>query len=54
MNLPPLVTLAPLSAGADAAFLALRVSVGAFLIYGVWDNITSADHMAAFARFAWW
>jgi putative oxidoreductase len=51
MNLPRLIVLPQLSAGADAAFLALRVSVGAFLVWGVWDNITSAEHMATFVKF---
>ncbi|WP_369059009.1 DoxX family protein [Caulobacter sp. 73W] len=35
----------------DAALLALRLVVGAFLIWGVWDNITSAEHMATFVAF---
>ena len=35
----------------DLAFLALRVFLGAFLIYGVWDNITSASRMAEFVGF---
>jgi putative oxidoreductase len=51
MNLSRMLTLAPLAAGSDLALLAMRVSVGSFLIYGVWDNITSAEHMAAFAKF---
>lgn len=45
------ITLPPLARGADAALLLTRVSVGAFLIWGVWDNITSAEHMAKFATF---
>jgi putative oxidoreductase len=51
MNLPRLVTLPQLAAGTDLAFLALRASVGAFLVWGVWDNITSAEHMANFVKF---
>jgi putative oxidoreductase len=51
MNLPRLIVLPQLSAGSDIAFLALRVSVGAFLVWGVWDNITSAEHMATFVKF---
>ena len=35
----------------DAALLALRLMVGAFLIYGVWDNIVSAERMAEFVGF---
>jgi putative oxidoreductase len=46
-----LITLAPLAAGTDVAFLALRIGVGAFLVFGVWDNITSAEHMATFVGF---
>ena len=51
MNLSRLLTLSPLAAGSDLAFLAMRASVGAFLIWGVWDNITSAEHMATFVKF---
>ena len=51
MNLPRLIVLPQLSVGTDIAFLALRVSVGAFLVWGVWDNITSAEHMATFVKF---
>lgn len=46
-----LITLPQLAAGSDLAFLAMRLSVGAFLIWGVWDNITSAEHMATFVKF---
>jgi len=35
----------------DAALLALRLMVGAFLIYGVWDNMVSAERMAEFIGF---
>jgi putative oxidoreductase len=51
MNPSRWLTLSPLAAGNDAAFLALRVSIGSFLVWGVWDNITSPDHMAVFVRF---
>lgn len=34
-----------------AAMLALRLYVGGFLIWGVWDNITSAARMAEFEAF---
>lgn len=51
MNLSRAITLAPLAAGSDLAFLVLRASVGAFLIHGVWDNITSVQHMAVFVGF---
>ncbi|MCR5878873.1 DoxX family protein [Phenylobacterium sp. J367] len=46
-----LITLSPLARGADAALTALRVGIGAFLVFGVWDNITSAEHMREFAAF---
>lgn len=35
----------------DAALLALRLFLGAFLIWGVWDNIVSAERMAEFEQF---
>ncbi|HYE43095.1 MAG TPA: DoxX family protein [Caulobacteraceae bacterium] len=35
----------------DLALLALRLFLGAFLIYGVWDNIASAARMAEFVDF---
>lgn len=40
-----------LAAGGDAALLLMRASVGAFLVWGVWDNITSAEHMGRFVSF---
>ena len=46
-----LLTLSPLERGADAALLALRAGVGSFLVFGVWDNVTSAEHMAEFVGF---
>ena len=51
MSLSRVITLAPLAAGTDLAFLALRLATGAFLIWGVWDNISSAEHMAKFVGF---
>ncbi len=35
----------------DAALLALRLFLGSFLIYGVWDNIASAERMQEFETF---
>lgn len=35
----------------DAALLLLRAVVGAFLIYGVWDNIVDAARMQEFVDF---
>jgi putative oxidoreductase len=46
-----LITLRPLDRGEDLALLALRAGVGAFLVFGVWDNITSAEHMREFVAF---
>lgn len=37
--------------GADAALLATRLVIGTFLVWGVWDNVTSAERMGEFARF---
>lgn len=37
--------------GEDAAFALLRLYLGGFLIWGVWDNITSAARMAEFQGF---
>lgn len=35
----------------DAGLLLMRVVIGAFLIWGVWDNITSAERMNEFVAF---
>jgi putative oxidoreductase len=35
----------------DFALLLMRVFVGLFLIWGVWDNITSSERMSEFAGF---
>jgi putative oxidoreductase len=35
----------------DLALLAARLVLGAFLVWGVWDNVTSAARMAEFAGF---
>lgn len=51
MNLSRAITLSPLAAGTDLAFLILRAATGTFLIWGVWDNIASAQHMANFVGF---
>lgn len=45
------LTLEPLRRGEDAALLLMRLVVGAFLIYGVWDNIVSAERMTEFVGF---
>jgi putative oxidoreductase len=46
-----LKTLDGLRRGEDAAFALLRLYLGGFLIWGVWDNITSAARMAEFEAF---
>ena len=46
-----LLFLDDLKGGADAVLAAFRVYVGAFLIWGVWDNIVSAERMSEFAGF---
>ncbi|MBN8529480.1 MAG: DoxX family protein [Caulobacterales bacterium] len=42
---------AQLSKGADAALAALRLYLGGFLIWGVWDNIVSVERMREFEGF---
>jgi len=46
-----LVLLPDLKGTSDLAVLALRLAVGSFLVWGVWDNITSSERMDEFARF---
>ena len=46
-----LVLLPDLRLASDWAVLALRLFVGAFLVWGVWDNITSSARMDEFAKF---
>lgn len=45
---PTLDNLRPLE---DVALFALRVLIGLFLIWGVWDNIVSTQDMAKFVDF---
>ena len=45
------MTLQGLGRYSDASLLLIRLAVGGFLIWGVWDNITSAERMAEFAGF---
>lgn len=47
----PQFTLNRLSAYHDSALLALRVLTGAFLVHGVWDNVTDAARMHDFVAF---
>ena len=51
MNKANWLTLPQLAGGADLALLAMRLVVGGFLIFGVWDNILSAERMAEFEKF---
>lgn len=46
-----LIVLDGLRGLSDAAFLVLRVLVGAFLMWGTWDNIASAERMQEFVGF---
>ncbi|HYD44887.1 MAG TPA: DoxX family protein [Phenylobacterium sp.] len=47
----PLVLLSPLARFDDAALLILRLLIGAFLMWGTWDNIASAARMQEFVAF---
>lgn len=51
MKIAMLARLDAMARGADAAMLATRLAVGGFLIWGVWDNITSPELMQKFAAF---
>lgn len=51
MNKANWLALPQLAGGADLALLAMRLVVGGFLIFGVWDNIVSAERMAEFEKF---
>ncbi|HEX8232108.1 MAG TPA: DoxX family protein [Caulobacteraceae bacterium] len=46
-----LVFLTPLRRFSDLGLLLLRLMAGAFLVWGVWDNITSTERMAEFVAF---
>ncbi len=46
-----LIFLSPLKRLSDPALLLLRLMVGAFLVWGVWDNISSPAHMDEFVAF---
>lgn len=46
-----MLVLAPLARFSDATLLVLRLIVGAFLMWGTWDNIESAEQMQEFAAF---
>lgn len=46
-----LIGLEPLRGFGDAALLLLRLLVGAFLMWGTWDNIASGERMQEFVQF---
>ncbi len=46
-----LILLDGLRGLSDAAFLVLRLLVGAFLMWGTWDNIASPERMQEFVAF---
>lgn len=46
-----MLVLAPLGRFSDLTLLALRLLVGAFLMWGTWDNIESAAQMQEFEAF---
>lgn len=46
-----LIFLTSLARYADIVLLLLRMMIGAFLIWGVMDNITSTEHMKEFITF---
>lgn len=51
MRIPDVLTLWFLSRGSDAAVLLMRLMIGSFLIFGVWDNIASVERMTEFEGF---
>ena len=48
---PPVINPTGLARFSDFSLLFLRLYLGGFLIWGVWDNITSAERMAEFEGF---
>ncbi|MDP3853366.1 DoxX family protein [Phenylobacterium sp.] len=51
MRVPDVLTLSFLSRGSDAALLLMRLMIGSFLIFGVWDNIASVERMTELEGF---
>jgi putative oxidoreductase len=45
------LSLSPAQRFSDFALLLLRVFVGLFLVWGVWDNVTSPERMHEFREF---
>jgi len=50
-NLNDALMLNGLARFSDGAMLALRVLIGAFLMWGTWDNIVSPERMQEFVAF---
>lgn len=46
-----ILLLCPLASFDNVALLLLRLMIGSFLVWGVLDNITSAEHMQEFVAF---
>jgi putative oxidoreductase len=46
-----LLLLSPLRRLGDVALLVMRLCIAAFIVWGVWDNIASAEHMNKFIEF---
>src|SRR5262245_49731141 len=46
-----LLFLASMQPFGDAALLLMRLFVGLFLVWGVWDNLTSSEQMAEYVNF---
>ena len=51
MNMKNILYLNRLSGFTDLSLLALRLLTGAFLVWGVWDNILHQERMAEFIGF---
>jgi putative oxidoreductase len=49
--MPEFVSLRSLQRFGDFTLLLFRLFVGLFLVWGVWDNVTSAERMHEFAGF---
>ena len=46
-----LLFLTPLRRFGDEALLLMRLAIGAFIVWGVWDNVASPEHMQKFVDF---
>lgn len=50
-NTKDILLLSALERLSDLALLLMRICIGAFLVWGVWDNIVSAERMQEFVSF---